>query len=151
MLAPWMKSYDKTRQPIKKQRHHFTDKDLYSQRYGFSKSYAQMWELNHKGGWAPKNWGFWTVVLKKTLENPLDCKEIKPVNPKGNQPWIFIRRSDAKSVASILGQLMQRANSLEKNLMLGKTEAWGEEGEVGWDGWTASLTQWTWVWANSRR
>ena len=77
---------------------------------------------------------FWTVVLKKTLENPLDCKEIKPVSPKGNQPWIFTGRTDAKAEASILGQLMQRANSLEKTLMLGKTEAWGDEGDIGWDG-----------------
>ena len=79
-----------------------------------------MWELDYKESWAPKNWCFWTVVLEKTLESPLDCKETKPVNPKGNQPWIFIGRADAE--APILGHLMQRADSLEKTLMLGKIE-----------------------------
>ena len=75
---------------IKKQRHHFADKSPYSQSYGFSSSHVWMWELDHKEGRAPKNWCFCTMVLEKTLESPLDCKEIKPVNPNGNQPWIFI-------------------------------------------------------------
>ena len=86
--------------------------------YGFSTSHVWMWELDHKEGWVPKNWCFWTVELK-TLESPLDSKEIKPVNLKGNQPWMFIGRTDAE--APILWHLMQRANSLEKILMLGKT------------------------------
>ena len=81
-----------------------------------------MWELDHKEGWAPKNGCFWTVVLEKTLESPLDCKEINPVNPKGNQSWIFIGRTDAEAEASIFGHLMWRSGSLEKILMLGKTE-----------------------------
>ena len=68
----------------------------------FSSSHVQMWELDHKEGWAPKNWCFWTAELEKTLENCLDSKEIKPVNPKGNQPWIFIGRTDAKAEAPIL-------------------------------------------------
>ena len=79
-----------------------------------------MWELDHKESWAPKNWCFWTVVLKKTLESPFDCKEIKPVNPKGNQSWIFIGKTDAE--ASILGHLMWRTDSLVKTLTLGKVE-----------------------------
>ena len=91
------KSDDKTWERIKKQRHHLADKGLYSQSYGFSSSHVQMWELDHKEGWAPKNWCFWTVVLEKTLESPLDCKEIKPVNPKGNQPWISIWKIDAEA------------------------------------------------------
>ena len=78
------------------QRHYFADKGPYSQSYDFSSSHVWMWELNHKEGKMLKNWCFWTVVLEKTLESPLDCKEIKPVNPKGNQPWIFIRRTDLK-------------------------------------------------------
>ena len=82
---------------VKKQRHYFVDKGPSSQSYGFSSSHVWMWELDHKEGWAPKNWCFWTVVLEKTLESPLDCKEIRPVNPKGNQSWIFIGRIDAEA------------------------------------------------------
>ena len=81
-----------------------------------------MWELDYKESWAPKNWCFWIVVLEKTLESPLDCKEIKPVNPKGNQPWIFIGRTDVEAEAPIFGHLMWRAHSFEKTLMLGKSE-----------------------------
>ena len=102
MLAPWKKSYDKPRQCIKKQRHHFANKGLYSQCYGFSSSHVWMWELNHNEGWAPKNWYFQTVVLEKPLKCSLDCKEIKPINPKGNQPWIFTGRTDAEAEAPIL-------------------------------------------------
>ena len=97
LIVPWKKSYDKHRQYIKKQRHHFADKGLSSQSYGFSSNHVQMWELDHKEGWVQKNWCFQTVVLEKTLESPLDSKEIKPVNPKGNQPWIFIGRTDAEA------------------------------------------------------
>ena len=85
MLAPWKKSYGKPRQHIKKQRHHFADKGPYSQSYGFSSSHVWMWELDYKEGLALKNWCFWTVVLEETLESPLDSKEIKPINPNGNQ------------------------------------------------------------------
>ena len=86
----------RTRQHIKKQTHYFANKGLYSQSYGFSSGHVQVWELHHKEGWAPKNWCFQNVVLEKALESPLDSKEIKPVNPKGNQFWVFIRRTDAK-------------------------------------------------------
>ena len=86
-----------------------------------SSSHVWMWGLDHKQGWAPKNWCFWTVVLEKTLESPLDCKEIQLVNPKGNQSWIFIGRTDAEAEAPILWRsLMQRTDSLVKILMLGK-------------------------------
>ena len=95
-LAPWKKSYDKPRQCIKKQRHHFVDKGPYVQSYGFSSSHIWVWELDYKESWVPKNWCFWTVVLEKTLVSPLDCKEIQPVHPKGNQFWIFIGRTDAE-------------------------------------------------------
>ena len=101
-LAPWKESYDKPRQRIKKQRHPFVDKCLYSQSYDFSSSHVWMWELDHKEGWKPKNWCFWTVVLEKTLESPLDCKEIKSIHPKGNQPWIYIRRTEAEAESPVL-------------------------------------------------
>ena len=84
---------------VSKSRHYFADKGPYSQTYGFSSRHLWMWELDHKEGWAPKNWCFWAVALKKTLECPWDCKEIKPVNPKGNQPWLFIGRTDAEAEA----------------------------------------------------
>ena len=102
MLAPWKKSYDQPRQHIKKQRHYFADKSPSSQSYGFSSSHVWMWEVDYKESWALKNWCFWTVVLEKTLENPLDCKEIKLIVPKGNQSWIFIGRADAKAETPIL-------------------------------------------------
>ena len=137
MLAPWKKRYDKSRQNIKKQKHYFVNKGLYSQNYGFSSSHLQMWELDHKEGWVPKDWCFQIVVLEKTLESPLDCKEIKPVNPKRNQSWIFIGRTDAEAEAPIFGHWMHRANSLEKTLMLGKIEV-----RRGWQRirWLASIT-----------
>ena len=121
MLALWKKSYDKPRQHIKK-RHHFTNKGPWSQSYGFSSSHVRMWELDHKEGWVLKNWCFWTVVLEKTLENPLDYKEIKPVNPKGNQSWIFMEKLMLKLKLQNFGHLMWRTDSLEKTLRLGKIE-----------------------------
>ena len=96
MLAPWKKSYDKPRQDIKKQRLYFAN-GLSSQSYGFSSSPVWIWEVDRKEGWVLKNWCFWTVVLEKTLESPLDGKEIQPVDPKGNQSWIFIGRTDAEA------------------------------------------------------
>jgi len=101
-LAPWKKSYDQPRQHIKKQRHYFADKGLSNQCYGFSSSHVWIWELDHKEGWAPKNRCFWNVVLEKTLESPLDCKEIHPVSPKGNQSWTFTGRSDAEAETPVL-------------------------------------------------
>ena len=102
MLAPWKKIYDQSRQHIEKQRHYFADKSLSSQSYGFSSSHVLIWELDYKESWVLNNWCFWAVVLEKTLESPLDCKEIKPVNPKGNKSWIFIGMTDAEAEAPIL-------------------------------------------------
>ena len=95
-------NYDKARQHIKKQRHYLANKGSSSQSYGFSSSQVWMWELHHKESWASKNWHFWTVVLEKTLESPLNYKEIKSVNPKENQSWIFIGRTDVEAEAPIL-------------------------------------------------
>ena len=98
---------------------------LDSQRYGFSSSHVQMWELDHKEGWALKNWSYGTVVLEKTLESPLDCKEIQPVTPKGNQPWKYsLEEQMLKLKLQYFRFLRRRADSLEKTLMLGKTEGW---------------------------
>ena len=108
------------RQHIKKQRHYFADKGPYSQSYGFSNSHVWMWDLDHKKSWVLKNWCFWTVVLEKILENPLDCKEIKPVNAKGYQPWIFIGTTDAKAEAPILWPPDVKSRLIDKTLMLGK-------------------------------
>ena len=101
MFAPWKKSHDQPRQHIKKQRHYFTNKGLYNQSYGISSSHVWMWELDYKESWAPKNWCLWTVVLEKTLESPLDCKEIQPVCPKGNQSRVFIERTDVEAETPI--------------------------------------------------
>ena len=95
-------SYDQPWQHIKKQRHYFANKGPSSQGYGFSSGHVWMWELDYKEIWVPKNWCFWTVVLEKTRESPLDCKEIQPVHPKGDQSWIFIGRTDAEAEAPIL-------------------------------------------------
>ena len=95
MLTPWKESYDQPRQHMKKQRHYFANKGPSSQSYGFSSSHVCMWELDYKESWVLKNWCFSTVVLEKTLESPLDCKEIQPVHPKGDQSWVFIGRTDA--------------------------------------------------------
>ena len=135
VLSPWKKSYDKPRQHIKKQRHHFADKGLYNLSHGFSSSHVCMWELHHREGWTPKNWCSWSVALEKS---PLDSTEIKPVNPKGNQSWIFIGRTDAE--AQSFGHLIRRAHSLEKTLMLGKIEG---KRRRGWHGirWLDGKTQ----------
>ena len=108
MHAPWKKSYEKRRDITLL----IADKGLYSQSYGFSCRHVWMWELDHKESWALKNWCFWNVVLEKTLENPLDCKEIKPVNPKENQPWIFILRTDAEAETPTLQSPAAASKSL---------------------------------------
>ena len=148
MLAPWKKSYGQTRQHIKNQRHYFTNKCLSSQSYGFSSSHVWMWESNHKEGWVLKNWCFWTVVLEKTLENSLDCKEIQPVHPKGNQSWIFIDRTDAEAKTSILWPLDAKSWLIWKDPDAGKD--WGPEEKGTTEDKMASPTGWTWVWVDSR-
>ena len=121
MLAPWKESYDQPRQHIKKQRHHFANKGPYSQRHGFSSGHVWMWEMDQEG-WVPKNWYFQTVVLEKTLESPLDSKEIKPVNPRGNQSEYSLEELMLKLKLQYFGYLMRRTDSLEKPLILGKIE-----------------------------
>ena len=109
-------------------------------------------ELDHKEGCVPKNWWFWIVMLEKIFESPLDCKEIQPVNPKGNQPWIFTGKTDATPEAPILWPPDVKSWLTGKDYNAGKD--WGQEkkgGDRGWDGWMALLIQWTWVWADSGR
>ena len=133
--APWKESYGKPRQCIKKQRHHFANKGLW-----FSNTHVQVWDLDHKEGWAPKNWCFRIVVLKTTLESPLDCKEIKPGNSKENQPWIFIGRTDAEAEAPILWPPDAKKLTHLKRLDAGKDWRQEEKGTtedemVGWHHW----------------
>ena len=125
------------RQHIKKQRHYFANKGLSSQSYGFSSSHVWMCELDHEEGWLPKNWCFWTMVLEQTLESPLDCKEIQPVNPRGNKSWIFIGRTDAEAETPILWPPDLKKWLIWKDLDAGKDwrqEAKGmtEDAVVGW-------------------
>ena len=140
------KSYDRLREP---QRYHFADKSPCSQSCGFSGSHIWMWELNHKEGWMLKNRCFWIVVLENTLESPLDSREIKPVNSKGNQSWIFIGRTGWSS--STLTTWCEEPTHWKRPWCWERLRARGEGGDREWDGWVASLTQWTWVWANSGR
>ena len=134
---------------IKKQRYYFDNKGLSSQSYGFSSSHIWMWELDYKESWALKNWCFWTMVLEKTLESPLDCKEIQLVHPKGNQSWIFIWRTDVENETPIIWPPDVKSWLICKDPDAGILKAGGEGDEGGWDDWMASLTQSTWVWANS--
>ena len=109
-----------------------------------------MWELDYKESWVLKNWCFWTVVLEKTLKSPLDCKDIKRVNAKGNQPWIFIGRTDDE--ASVLSATWcEELTHWKRPWCWERLKAGGERDDRGWDGWMVSPTQWTWVWASSGR
>ena len=117
----WKESYDQPRQCIKKQRHYFVHKGPSSQGYGFSTGHVWMWELDYKESWVPKNWCFWTVVLEKTLESPLDCKEIQQVHPKEGQSWVFIGRTDAEAETPILWP------SDAKNWLSGKDPGAGKD------------------------
>ena len=125
MLTPWKKSYDQPRQHIKKQRHYFVNKGLSSQGYGFSSGHVWMWELNCEESWAWKNWYFWAVVLEKTLESPLDCKEIPPVHPKGDQFWVFIGRTDAEAETPVLWPPDVKKWLIGKDTDAGRD--WGQE------------------------
>ena len=151
MLAPWKESYDQPRQHIKKQRRYFASKRPSSQSYGFSSSLVWMWELEHKESWVMKKWSFQTVVLKKTLESPLDCKEIQPVHSKGDQPWVFIGKTDAEAETPKLWPRDAKNWQWKRPWCWERLKAGGEGDGRGWDGWMASLTQWTWVWESSRR
>ena len=150
MHTPWKESYDQTRQHIKKQRHYFANKGPSTKSYGFSSSHIQMWELDHKEGWELKNWCFQTVMLEKTLESPLDSKEIKPILKEINPEY------------SLEGQCWSwSSNTLatwSEDLTHGKRPWWwerlkagGKGGNRGWDGRMALMTQGTWVLANSGR
>ena len=121
MLTPWKNRYDQPRQDNKKQSHYFSNNGLSSQSYGFSSSHVWMWELKYKESWVLKNWCFWTVVLEKTLDSPLDCKEIQPVHPKGNQSWIFIGRTDTEAETPILWP------PVVKNWLIGKDPDAGKD------------------------
>ena len=109
-----------------------------------------MWELDSKESWVPKNWCFWTVVLEKTLESPLERREIQPVHSKGNQSWIFIGRTDAEAETPILWP-PDELTHLKRSWCWKRLKEGGEGDDIGWDGWMASLTRWTWVWENSGR
>ena len=142
MLAPWKKSYDQPRQHIKKQSHYFVNKRPSSQSCGFSSSHVWLWELEYKESWALRNWCFWTVVLEKTLESPLDSKEIQPVHPNGNQSWIFIGRTDAdaEAEARILWSPDVKSWLTGRDPVAGQDWRWEEkgmtEGEIfGWHHW----------------
>ena len=130
---------------VLKSKDYFANKYLSSQSYGFASSHVWMWELDYKESWVPKTWCFWTVVLEKTLESPLDCKDIQAVNPKGNQSWIFFGRTDAESEIPIVWP------PGVKNCLWKRPWCWeglkleGEGDNRGWDDWVASATRWIFV------
>ena len=135
--TPWKENYDQIRQLIKKQRHYFANKGLSSQGYGFSSSHVWMWELDYKESWVLKNWCFWSMVLEKTLESPLDWKEIQPVPPKGDQVWVFIGGTDVEAETAILWPPDVESWLIWKDPDAGKD--WGQEEKgttedemVGW-------------------
>ena len=151
MLVPCKKSYDKTRQHIKKQRHHFADGGSYSQRYGFSSSHVWMWELDRKEGWHRRIDAFRLWCWKRLFRVPWTTRRsnqsiLKEINPEYSLEGLML-----KLKLQYFGHWRRRTDSLEKILMLGKMRAGGEGVDRGWDCWMASLTQRTWLWANSRR
>ena len=150
MLAPWKKTYDLD--SILKKRHYFANKGLSGQSYGFSSSCVWMWELDCEESWAPKNWCFWTVVLEKTLESPLDCKEIQPVHPKRDQSWVFIGRTDWSWSSNTLTTWYEELTHWKRPWCWERLKAGREGDNRGWDGCMASPRHgwWTWVWASSR-
>ena len=141
--APWKSSCDKPRQCTKKQRHHYADKGLCSQNYGIFSSHAWMWELDHEEGRVPKKWYLQIVV--STLEGPMKCKEIKPVSPKGNQPWILIGRIVAEAEAPVLWTPNAKSQFTGKSLMLERLWAKRDGSGRGLNGWMASPTQLKWT------
>ena len=138
---------DKPRQHIKMQRHPCADESPFGQSQGFSSSHVRMWELNCKEGWAPKTWCFHMMVL----ESPLDCREIQPVHPEGNQSWIFTGRTVAEAEAPVLWPPDVKNWLWKRPWCWERLKAGGEGDDRGWDSWVASPTWWTWVWANSGR
>ena len=118
--------------------------------YGVSNSHVWMCELDHKESWVLKNWCLWTVVLEKTLESPLDCKEIQPVSPIENQSWIFIGRTDAEAETPIIWPPDVKNWHWKRPWCWERLKAGGEGDDRAWDGWMASPAWWTWVWASFR-
>ena len=148
MLTPWKKSYDQPRQHIKKQSHYFANKCPSSQGYGFSSGHVWMWELDCEESWALKNWCFWTVVLDKTLENPLDWSNqsiLKEISPGCSLEGLML-----KLKLHTLSTWCKELTLLKRPWYWERLKAGGEEDNRGWDDWMASPTQWTWVWVNSR-
>ena len=151
MLAPWKKSYDQSRQHIKKQRHYSANKSPSSQSYGISSSHVWMWELDCRESWVLKNWCFWTVVLEKTLESPLDCKETQPVHPKGKsvlnihwKDWCWSWNCNTLAI------WCEELTHLKRPWCWDRLKVEGEGDDRRWEGWRTSPTQWTCVWVNSR-
>ena len=134
---------------IFKSRYYFANKGPSIQGYGFSCGHVWMWELDCKESWALKNWCFWTVVLEKTFESPLDCKEIQPVHSEGDQSWDFFGKNDAKAETPVLWPSCEELTHWKRLWCWEGLGARGEGDDRGWDGWMASLTRWTWVWVNS--
>ena len=148
-LSPWEKSYDKPRQHIKKQRHYFANKGPSSQSYGFSRSPVWMWELDYKEGWVPKNWCFWTWCWRRLLRVPWTARRsnqsiLKEINPEYSLEELMLK-------LQYFGHLIEELSNWKRPWCWWRLRAGGKVEDRGWDGWMASLTQWTWVWANSRR
>ena len=122
---------------------------IFSLRPFWGEERFEMWELNHKESWEPKNWCFWTEVLEKTLKSPLDCKEIQPVYSEGNQSEYSLDGLMLKLKLQYFGHLMRRTEYLKRPWCWKRLKVGGEGDDRGWDGWMVSLTQWTWVWVNS--
>ena len=149
MLAPWKKSYDQPRQHIQKQRYYFANGSPFCQGYGFSSDHVWMWELDCDESWVPKNWYFWTVVLEKTLESPLHCQEIQSVHSKGDQPWVFFGRNDAKAETLVLWPPHVKSWLIGKDPDAGRD--WGQEEKgttedemAGWHHWLDGRnSEWT--------
>ena len=151
MLAPWKKSYDQSRQHIKKQRHYFANKGPSRQSYGFSSSHVWMWELDYKESWEPKIDAFELWCWRRLLRFPWTTRRSNNSILKEISSGFSLEGMRLKLKLQYFGYLMQRVYSLEKTLMLGKTEGSRRRGWWRGDGWMASSTQWTWIWANSRR
>ena len=149
MFTPWKESYDQPRQHVKKQRHYFANKSLSGQGYGFSSGHVWMWELDCEESWVPKDSCFWIVALEKTLVSPLDCKEIQPVHPKGDQSWVFTGRTDAEVETPILWPPHAKSWLIGKDpdagRDLGQEKGTTEDEMAGWHHWLNGA----WVWVNS--
>ena len=146
--TPWKESYDQSRYYIQKQRHYFANKGPSSQGYGFSSSHVWMWELDSKESWVLKNWCFWTVVLEKTLESPLDCKEIQTVYRK-YQSWVFIGSTDVEAETPILWPPDVKCWLIGKTRRLGKIEGRSRRWQQSMRWLDGIMIQWTWIWVDS--